>query len=180
MKFPPRAAYRYAKALLALARESAVEPRILEDLSFIQRAMEQSTALSAFIGNRLLPKATRQQAIQALFKDRVHSLTWKCIMVMETKRRLDLLPAVCTVFKTLSETERGIVRGEMAAISIPPAEAVSAMAGNFGSLLGRTVLLQPRENPALIGGCRVQVGDLVYDFSLAARLRMARQALTRV
>ncbi len=57
------------------------------------------------------------------------------------------------------------------------ADAVSSMADQVGQRFGKTVLLSSRTDPALLGGCRVQVGDIVYDCSLAARLRLAKQSL---
>lgn len=177
MKLPPRAASRYASALLSLAREANAVPSVSSDLAGIRSALEQSQDLARFLGNTLLPRNARWKTLQSLFQEKAHPLTWNLLMVLEAKRRLSLLPSICSLFQTLEETSRGIVRGTLTAALPAPAESVAAMADQAGRRLGRTVLLGSRSDPALLGGCRLQVGDNVYDFSLAARLRLARQAL---
>jgi F0F1-type ATP synthase delta subunit len=54
---------------------------------------------------------------------------------------------------------------------------VKDIALQAGSRIRKQLILETEENPELLGGCRLQVGDTVYDFSLAARLRMIRQTM---
>ncbi len=177
MKIPPRAASRYANALLSLARESDALTAVSADIAQIRAAVEQSGELARFLDNPMLPQETRRRALQTLFQSRVHPLTWNLLMVLASKRRLPLLPAICAVFQSIEEAGRGIVRGTMTAALPAAADAVSSMADQVGQRFGKTVLLSSRTDPALLGGCRVQVGDIVYDCSLAARLRLAKQSL---
>lgn len=177
MKLPPRAASRYASALLSLAREANAVPKVSGDMALILGALDQSQDLAAFLGNTMLRRKTRTKVLDALFREKVHPLTWNLLLLLEAKRRLPLLPPICTLFQTLEETSRGIVRGTLTAALPVTAGSVEAMAGQASRRLGRTVLLSNRSDPALLGGCRLQVGDHVYDFSLAAQLRLARQAL---
>jgi len=178
MNLLSKAASRYAKALLELAQESGEAQGISDDMAFIARALDQSPPLSFFIRDTILPGAARRNALEALFSERIHPLTWNFLLLLENKRRLGLLTEICSTFHELDDARRGIVRGAMLSAGPVPATAVDTMAGHFGTLLGKTVLLRTQESPALLGGCRVQVGDIVYDFSLAARLRLAQQALT--
>lgn len=176
MSIRSKAANRYAQALLTLALESGAESRVADDMAMIARALDQSHELQAFIRDTLLPREARCQALETLFMERVHPLTWKFLRLLESKRRLGLLESVGPAFAEMNDARRGIARGEIASAAPVTAPAVDAMAANFGKLLGKTVLLRTRESPSLLGGCRVQVGDIVYDFSLAARLRLAQQA----
>ncbi len=174
----PKTARRYAQALLSLALESDSEHRVAADMDLMARAPAGSPELTGFLRNTRLPRDVRRRTLEALFRNRVHPLTWKFLLLLESKRRLDLLPEIGAAFRSLDDARRGIARGELTAAARTADDAVNAMAARFSALLRKTVLLQQRENPALLGGCRVQVGDLVYDYSLAARLRLARQALT--
>jgi F-type H+-transporting ATPase subunit delta len=178
MNLRSKAASRYARALLTLALEAHAEERISGDMALIARALGQSPQLIAFIRDTLLPRTSRRRALESLFRERIHPLTWNFLQLLESKRRLSLLTEICSTFHDLNDSRLGILRGEMISAAPAPASAVEAMAGHFGTLFGKTVLLRTRESSALLGGCRVQVGDIVYDFSLAARLRLAQHALT--
>jgi F-type H+-transporting ATPase subunit delta len=84
---------------------------------------------------------------------------------------------MCAEFQNLEEIRKGIVRGRLdSAFALSP-DTVDHMAVQVGRRMGKQVLLEMTENPDLLGGCRLQVGDTVYDYSLAARLRLVRQTM---
>lgn len=58
-----------------------------------------------------------------------------------------------------------------------PAGTADALAAHFSALYNRPVAPVATENPALLGGVRVQVGDDVYDASLAGALARLRASL---
>ena len=58
-----------------------------------------------------------------------------------------------------------------------PAGTADALAAHFSALYKRAISPVPEENPALLGGVRVQVGDDVYDASLAGALARLRASL---
>lgn len=58
-----------------------------------------------------------------------------------------------------------------------PAGTADALAAHFSALYERAVAPVAMENPALLGGVRVQVGDDVYDASLAGTLARLRASL---
>lgn len=58
-----------------------------------------------------------------------------------------------------------------------PAGTADALAAHFSALYERAVAPVATENPALLGGVHVQVGDDVYDASLAGALARLRASL---
>jgi len=58
-----------------------------------------------------------------------------------------------------------------------PAGTETALAAHFSEIYGRIVVPVAEENPALLGGLRVQVGDDIYDASLACALAKLRASL---
>ncbi|MEI6515464.1 MAG: F0F1 ATP synthase subunit delta, partial [bacterium] len=69
------------------------------------------------------------------------------------------------------------VRGQLESAFAVTREDSGVIAATVGARLGKRLLLETEERPELLGGCRLQVGDTVYDFSLAAQLRMIRQTM---
>ncbi len=51
------------------------------------------------------------------------------------------------------------------------ASSIEALSTSLGSHAGRTLTTRFLENPDLLGGLRVRLGDVVYDASLSTRLR---------
>lgn len=58
-----------------------------------------------------------------------------------------------------------------------PAGTAGALAAHFSALYERAISPVPVQNAALLGGVRVQVGDDVYDASLAGTLSRFRASL---
>ena len=58
-----------------------------------------------------------------------------------------------------------------------PAGTAESLAENFSAIYARPISPVSEENPALLGGLRVRVGDDVYDASLAGALGKLRASL---
>jgi F-type H+-transporting ATPase subunit delta len=177
MKLRSRAAHRYAQALHDLATGDAALEAVGADLVKIQSDLAGSGDLRGFIGNYRYASARRMQTLEALFSARVHPLVWRFIRFLESKRRLGLLDEICADFKAQEERRQGILRGRLTSAFALSSDDVKDIALQAGSRIRKQLILETEENPELLGGCRLQVGDTVYDFSLAARLRMIRQTM---
>lgn len=177
MKLRSRAAHRYAQALHDLATGEDVLEAVGGDLVGIQKDLESSGELRAFMGNYQHASARREQALKALFATRVHPLVWRFLRFLESKRRLGLVGEICMDFREQEERRLGIMRGRLTSAFPLSSGQVQELASQAGSRICKQLILETEENPALLGGCRLQVGDKVYDFSLAAQLRMIRQTM---
>ena len=60
-----------------------------------------------------------------------------------------------------------------------PADQAAQLRQRLGSMLGRTVTLTTKVDPALIGGMVTRIGSTVYDGSVATQLAALRQRLTQ-
>lgn len=177
MKLRSRAARRYAKALHDLAAGASMLDAVAADMKQLLSNCSASGELQAFLGNYLLPADRRVAVMSALFADHCTPLVWRFMRFLESKRRLGLLADIAADFQELEEARKGIVRANLASAFGITSDDASELAGRLGARLGKQLLLETEEMPGLLGGCRLQVGDRVYDFSLAAQLRMLRQTM---
>lgn len=172
-------ARRYARALYALAVENQAADSVRADLASLRQALHDSPELAAFAGNYLVPHGLREQTLGALFANRVAPLTWRFLRFLESKRRLGLLDDMARAYEADEEARRGIVQGTVTAAIPLDAVCVQAVERGASARTGKTVILSSITDAAVLGGFRLQIGDTVYDYSLAARLRMARAALAK-
>jgi len=177
MKLRSRASGRYARALhdLALA-ESMLEP-VAADMVSLQAILAESAEVRGFISDYQIPTGQRSGILEALFSNRLHPLVWQFVRFLESRRRLGLLAEVAADFREQEEARQGLVRGQLESAFAVTREDSGVIAATVGARLGKRLLLETEERPELLGGCRLQVGDTVYDFSLAAQLRMIRQTM---
>lgn len=177
MNLRSKAGRRYAKALHDLSSSSGVLEAVSADMTRIRDNLAGISELRSFVGNYRLPSQHRAKALAAVFEGHLHPLVWQFVMLLESKRRLGLLGEICEDFQEQEEARRGIVRGRLtSAFAMPPAD-VQELAGRVGRHMGKQLMLESEESPELLGGGRLQIGDQVVDFSLAAGLRRAGQLM---
>jgi F-type H+-transporting ATPase subunit delta len=58
-----------------------------------------------------------------------------------------------------------------------PADRAQAVERSLAQLTGRTVTMETRVDPALIGGVVARIGSIVYDGSIATQLQKIKQKL---
>jgi F-type H+-transporting ATPase subunit delta len=173
------AAKRYAKALFGLASEAGrVEP-VREEFDRLVEAMEASPALRDVMVRPLHPAAERRAALRAVASRLALSplVVNFCSFLIDQRRTRDLEP-IRDHYVRLAEEAAGRTRGEVvSAAPLAPAQ-LDRLRAALSRRTGRAVDLSTRVDPALLGGVRARVGDLVFDGSLRTQLERLRASLT--
>ena len=92
--------------------------------------------------------------------------------------RLAALPEVARQFREMKNAQSGSSDATVYSAFPIPAEQLGAVAQALEKRFGRKLNLTVQEDPSLIGGIRVVVGDEVLDTSVKARLEQMKVALT--
>lgn len=100
------------------------------------------------------------------------------VRTLADNRRLEYLPEICTLFKTLKDEAEGVADVTVTSAAPLDAEQRRTLAAALGRRLKRQVRLRCETDPALIGGAVVRAGDLVIDGSLRGRLERMAYELT--
>jgi F-type H+-transporting ATPase subunit delta len=92
--------------------------------------------------------------------------------------RLAALPEIAAQFRALKNAQSGSADAVVYSAFPIPAPALADVAGVLEQRFGRKLNVTVQEDPSLIGGIRVVVGDEVLDTSVKARLEQMKVALT--
>lgn len=92
--------------------------------------------------------------------------------------RLAALPEVAAQFRHLKNAQSGSSDAVVYSAFPIPAEKLGEVAQVLEKRFGRKLNVTVQEDPSLIGGIRVVVGDEVLDTSVKARLEQMKVALT--
>jgi len=92
--------------------------------------------------------------------------------------RLSALPEVAQQFRAMKNAQGGTSDAVVYSAFPIAADALAGVGKALEKRFGRKLNLSVREDPALIGGIRVVVGDEVLDTSVKARLEQMKVALT--
>ena len=144
-------------------------------------------ALAAVAGNPQLlqfadnPKVTHQQVFDVVSDVAKVQLPPAAVNFLRTvieNGRLPALPEIASQFRSLKNAQSGSSDAVVYSAFPIPATALGDVAGALEKRFGRKLNVTVQEDPSLIGGIRVVVGDEVLDTSVKARLEQMKVALT--
>ena len=169
---------RYASALFDLASEAGTVTAVEGDLDRLAAALHESAELRALIRN---PEVSREQIgkVAGGMADYLGltALTRNFLGVLAQNRRAGDLPGVIRAFAMIAAAQRGEVTAEVASAHALTDEQIATLEQKLRAREGRTVKLQTRVDPDLLGGLVVTVGSKRIDGSIRTRLNSLAQAM---
>ena len=170
----------YARSLYELADQAGGREKILEvgqELEQICELARGERALREFLASPIVDEKRRAESMGRMFADRITDLTLRFLLVLNAKGRLSHLEVIGEAFDQLVHAEFGRIEVDVyTAGSIAP-EQLEAIKQRIGQTLGKEAVLYPYEDPAMIGGIKLRIGDQLIDGSVATRLRRMKQSL---
>ncbi|NTV53489.1 MAG: ATP synthase F1 subunit delta [Candidatus Firestonebacteria bacterium] len=167
---------KYARALLLLAQEAGRVEDVQGDLRLAAEVFGRGEGRELLLHPRL-SQEQKQSAVQSLVKDKVGALTLSLLKLLIEKRRGSLVAEIAAAYA--AEVKRAQGRQTATVTSAVPLtdEQMQILRRRLAAMAGAEVELTQEQDPALRGGARITLGDLLLDGSLGARLAQLRKAL---
>lgn len=173
------AAIRYARALFDVAvNERADLDRIDRELAGFLGLLDSHAPLKKVLLNPAVPVPRKRDAVVELTRRaQTSSIVGKLLALLAERDRLVLLPDLLASFRERVSDHRHVVRAEVTtAAPLDPGQA-DAIGRRLAGVTGRTVTVQTKVDPAILGGLVAKVGSTVYDGSVTRQLEKMRQRL---
>ena len=174
------AALRYARAVLEVGFKEQADLEGLErDLAAFVGLLSDHPMLAKVLLNPAVPVPRKRGAVVELTtRMQPAPIVGKLLVLLAERDRLVLLPDLLASYRDLLLAHRNVVRAELTtAIPLDPARA-AAIEQQLARATGRTVTLQTRTDPAIIGGLVARIGSTVYDGSVTRQLEKMKERLT--
>jgi F-type H+-transporting ATPase subunit delta len=175
------AAGRYARALFDVVLKEGGDAQVEKVQSEVQQFAElfANEALAHVLGNPAIP-VSKKKALASALVERAGPVApplAKLIVILAEKDRLTLLPGIARTYVDRVMDHLKIVRGEVTTAIPLPADKLRALEAGLAKATGRTVVLEARVDPSIIGGVVTRVGSTVYDGSVTTQLQKMKQSL---
>ena len=171
-------ARRYALALAAIAEERDCLLPVQQELAGIAALVRGNPDLERLAFNPLLAPSQKAKALDAILVATGSSTTVRSFFgVVAGAARLDLVYELSSAFDQLVDERMGVVEARVqTAQPLSPAQTTALQAA-LAQRTGKTVKLTWRQDPALLGGLKAQIGSTVYDASIQGQLRLLKARL---
>lgn len=173
-------AKRYAKALAEAAAEANALESVGAELARVATLWQEQPAMVQFFINPGILLRDKEQTLRSLSKRmRLSPLVARFVDLLLSRDRMQALPAVAHIYADLMNEQLGRVQATATtAVPLTP-KLAEGLRRRMGEVLGETVQLETRVDPAILGGIVVQVDSTVYDGSLRTQLKQLREHLLR-
>lgn len=172
-----RAAIRYAKALLALAKEQKANTVVEEDMLSIIASVEASEELSDLLESPTVASTDKKKALKAIFAS-AQKISLDLIDVLIDNKRVSILSEVAEAYVKLSESEKDAVIVDVVAATPLSKDLENEIIAKMKTITAKNVSLSVKIDESLIGGFVLRVGDLQYNASISHQLDQLKRELT--
>ena len=173
------AATRYARALLDVSiKEKGDLQRIEQDLATWVELLTEHPTLEKVLFNPAIPVQRKQAAVAELnARLKTSPVLAKLVAMLAERDRLVLLPELLAAYRERLLEYQNVVRAEVTTAIPLAADRTQAIERGLAQLTGRTVTLEMKVNPSIIGGVVARIGSTVYDGSVTTQLQKMKQRL---
>ncbi|MBL8028761.1 MAG: ATP synthase F1 subunit delta [Fibrobacteres bacterium] len=173
-----RIAARYATALMKYAEEQNIVDKLVFDIDQIRTVGDGSPEFVSFLRNRSLVSLERLKTVETIFGSNTHPETLRFIRFLNDRGRLYLLLDICSDFLEKVAFNRGLLEGELISSRKLDITFVEKLTKKLSDSNGKKVMLNLSVDEELIGGFKLRLGDIVYDYSIAGQLALVEKELS--
>ncbi len=172
------AARRYAKALVEIGEAQGNLMILQHELGEVTSLVKGSPDLTRLVLNPLVVPKQKAVVFEMVLRQAGVGVTLcNFFKVVAESARLNLIHEIETAFRELVDERAGVVEAKVSTAQ-PLSDAQSrALQASLAARTGKSIRLVTAQDPALLGGVKVQVGSTVFDASLQGRLRLLKLQL---
>ncbi len=170
----------YAKALFEIAEEKNILDKVQQDLEAFLETLTVEPALPLAFANTAFSNSAKTELSKKLAEKL--SLSKEVIRFIELliqKNRINFFSEICRAFSEIKDVRQNILRGTVTTVGKLDETTKQDLAQAFAKRFNKKVILEQKENKAILGGLVVELNGLVFDGSLKTTLNNLKENLER-
>lgn len=173
---------RYASALHALAVEQNAAGPVGAALSTFQKLIDESPDLQRLVKSPVFSAEEQTKALGAILdKAGISGVAANFIKLVAGKRRLFAISDMIADYRKLDDAHNGVTRATVTVAEPLNDSQTQALRQQLAAVTGgRSVEVDVKVDPAIIGGIVVKVGSRMVDSSLKTKLNAIRTRMKEV
>lgn len=170
---------KYSSAMFELAQEQNKLELMEEQLGYVESVMDEQPELSSFLENPTITEDAKIKLIGKIFESSLDKVALHFIYVMIKRGRDRYIKQAIAAFIKKSREARGILEATVTVAEPITADIEASVQAKLREVTGKDVILSVRQDPSIMGGIIIQVGDKRIDGSVSRRLQELEKSLLR-
>lgn len=171
----------YAQSLFELADGAGGRSRLEElsgEVDELGDYLRGQPQLSEFMSSRIIGAEERERSLRVIFEGKISDLLLRFLLTLNRKARLNRFLRIGEAFEEMVQEKFGRIEVDVYTRHPVSPEQLESSRERLRAALGREPVVHAYTDPSMIGGVKLQVGDRLYDASVATRLRKMNELMT--
>jgi F-type H+-transporting ATPase subunit delta len=170
-------AKRYAQAIFELASKQNILTEVSADFKELKKVIASNEEFMALLNAPKISSDRKKELIAQILTG-AQPIVVNMIQFLIEKKRLNELSAVADQFQALAAAAQGTADAKVFSTRELTAEERAEISVAFGKLVGKEQLnITNIIDASLIGGVRVQIGNYIFDSTVASKLEDLKRVL---
>ena len=167
---------RYAEAIFAIAREQNTIDRTLDDVQGIASLFSKRT-LAYLLNEPKIPLQRKEQVLRQALASRVLPTSLNLALLVVQRQLVEAMPNIARELAQLVLDYKNQAVAQVTTAAPMNEQESSRVQQALEHRTGKTILMQTKVQPEILGGVIARVGDQVIDGSIRHRLTVLKQQL---
>jgi len=170
-------ANNYAQALYDLVQDEDLQEQTLQQLTVLQQSFAEEPSFITLLNAPNLSKQERCDILDQSFRDKVHIYVLNFLKILTEKGYMGSFCDCCKEFRRLYNQAHGILPVQVVTAATLQQSQMDKLTQKLSSITGKTVQLQCRVDPSVLGGVRLDYDGKQVDGTVQGRLNAVRDLL---
>ena len=171
----------YARALFDFSVEKNIMHQITADFQNLETFLSESVELMEYLNNPVVKQEAKCEVLSKTLKSQINTETFKFLMVLVDRDRVNLLPAIINNYLELVYETASIKMIEVSTASAFSNSQKNTLIQKLKELTSaREIRLVTTIDSSLIGGFLIQTESKIIDFTVKNQLQQLAKHLDTV
>jgi len=166
-----RVASRYAKSLLSLAIERKIVDDVYQDMVLFKEVCKSNREFVLMLKNPIISHDKKKAVLYDIFEKKVTASTLAIFDIITRKNREGYLPAIAESFEIQYRQHKGIEKAIIITATAITPDLHKQFSQQASNMTNKTIELEEKIDPTIIGGYILIIGDRKMDNSVRAKLK---------
>ena len=173
-----RAASRYAKSLIELAKEQNVVDEVYSDMQLFSAVAHENTVFAVMLKNPIINHDKKRNVLHAIFDSRMSKLSTLAFDLITKKNRESILEEIAVEYQVQYNTLKGFQVADVNTTIALDKNLREKFNDLVKEISGKKAQLSEIVDENIVGGFVLNVGDRRLDQSIKSRLNNIKRELT--
>lgn len=174
-----RAAKRYAKSLIELAKEQDCLELVYDDMQLFSTVVKENRLFAVMLKNPIIKHDKKRKILHALFDERMNKLSLLAFDLITKKNRESILEEIAYEFQVQYNNLKGLQVAEITTTMSLDDEMRKKFNNLVKEISGKEAKLDEIVDEDIVGGFVLNIGDKRLDQSIRSQLNSIKRELTK-